>query len=166
MFLRLIIILLSIFATILPVYAQGETFTDGDFRFRTINDNECEIIGAEPNYPSRYFIIPSAATFNGNSYTVTAIGKAAFKEYEDRMCYSWEDNEYFNLASLPYKYTGELTIPPTIVTIGDSAFFACRGLYGDLIIPNSVKSIGKYAFANTGGRPFIDSVRFFGGGRF
>lgn len=43
-----------------------------------------------------------------------------------------------------------ITIPNSVTSIGGYAFFGCTGLTS-IIIPNSVTSIGKYAFANCSG---------------
>jgi hypothetical protein len=42
--------------------------------------------------------------------------------------------------------TGSLTIPNSVTSIGDFAFAACAGLRGNLTIPNSVTSISTDAF--------------------
>jgi hypothetical protein len=42
--------------------------------------------------------------------------------------------------------TGSLTIPNSVTSIGSSAFYACTGLTGSLTIPNSVTTIGSGAF--------------------
>jgi hypothetical protein len=44
-----------------------------------------------------------------------------------------------------HSLAGELSFPTSLITIGDSAFIECK-FYGSLHIPNSVKSIGKFAF--------------------
>ena len=44
--------------------------------------------------------------------------------------------------------TGNLVIPNTIISIGEKAFLECRGFTGDLIIPESVTEIGEHAFEN------------------
>ena len=43
--------------------------------------------------------------------------------------------------------TGNLVIPDTVVSIGDYAFSGCSGFTGNLTIPNSVTSIGNDAFS-------------------
>ncbi len=43
-------------------------------------------------------------------------------------------------------FTGNLTIPNSVKTIGDYAFSDCSGFTGDLTIGNSVTTIGDYAF--------------------
>ena len=44
--------------------------------------------------------------------------------------------------------TGELVIPDSVISIGLSAFEGCSGFTGDLVIPDSVTSIGGFAFQN------------------
>ena len=138
MYLRIIIIFLSIFATILRVHADGETFTDGDFTFRVISDNECEVTGS-PNPPNP-LVIPSTATFNGNVYTVTRIGSAAFFDRKACVIVYHGEGTYF----------GDLVLPNTITSIGDSAFMNCKGLTGSLKLPEGLMTIGKRAFSGCG----------------
>lgn len=82
------------------------------------------------------------------------------------------DGIYYNIVSLPdltcevtyddvndTKYTGDIVIPDhvtyngrtlTVVEIRSSAFYGCSGLMG-ITIPNSITSIGNYAFNNCKG---------------
>ena len=48
-------------------------------------------------------------------------------------------------------FTGSLTIPNSVTTIGDGAFYGCSGLTGSLTIPNSVTTIGGSAFYGCSG---------------
>ena len=72
-------------------------------------------------------MIPATITHDGTEYAVTEIADEAFRE------------------NLDISY---LTLPNSIVTIGKKAFYnAFEGLYGDdLVIPDSVTSIGEGAF--------------------
>ena len=86
------------------------------------NDND------ESDYYGEYYTsygnnIPSTVEYNGITYTVTAIGDYAF-------------------------YTSDITsitIPNTVVSIGERAFTYCRSLTS-ITIPESVTNIGWQAF--------------------
>jgi hypothetical protein len=69
--------------------------------------------------------IPEAVNYNGNSYSVTAIGNTAFSYCSD-------------LTSI--------TIPNSVTTIGNYAFVLCSGLTS-VTIGNSVTDIGDRAFS-------------------
>ncbi|MDR1725702.1 MAG: leucine-rich repeat protein [Bacteroidales bacterium] len=69
-------------------------------------------------------IIPNTVTYNGNNYTVNAIGEYAFRSCEDVM---------------------SVTVPVSITLIGYGAFNGCTNLTS-FIIPNSVTEISDYAF--------------------
>lgn len=66
--------------------------------------------------------------------------------------------------------TGNLVIPGSITSIGEWAFGRCRGLTGNLIIPDSITSIGSSAFSGcsgfTGNLIIPDSVTSIGSGAF
>lgn len=46
------------------------------------------------------------------------------------------------------KVTGDLIIPDTVITIGNYAFYNCYNLNGNLVLGESVESIGTFAFAS------------------
>ncbi|MDE5815453.1 MAG: leucine-rich repeat domain-containing protein, partial [Alistipes sp.] len=46
--------------------------------------------------------------------------------------------------------TGDLVLPKNLTSIGEFAFSSCKGLTGDLVIPQGVTSIGEYAFQACG----------------
>ncbi len=48
-------------------------------------------------------------------------------------------------------FTGDLIIPDNVTTIGGNAFNGCTGFTGDLTIGDAVETIGEYAFANCSG---------------
>jgi hypothetical protein len=94
----------------------------------------------------------------GNS--VASIGEKAFSVCDgltainvdvDNMHYSAEGGVLFNKDKTTLIYcrrgkTGNYTIPNSVTSIGEQAFWDCHGLTGSLTIPNSVTSIGDYAF--------------------
>ena len=61
---------------------------------------------------------------------------------------------------------GNLVIPNSVTEIGDNAFYDCTELKGDLTIPNSIKTIGTSAFYNckgfTGDLTIPNSVKTIG----
>lgn len=68
--------------------------------------------------------VPSSITYNGNTYSVTTIGRSAF----------------YNCSHLT-----SVTIPNSVTSIESYAFYGCEGLTS-IEIPNSVISIGMCAF--------------------
>ena len=70
--------------------------------------------------------IPSSITYNGKTYSVTAITLDAFRSCR-------------GLTSVE--------IPSSVTSIGESAFYGCSGLTS-IEIPSSVTSIGSSAFSD------------------
>lgn len=89
------------------------------------NNMTATFVGVKDKTASPDIIIPETTTYNGKTYTVTAIGAMAFKDYG---------------------VMTSVTIPNSVTYIGESAFYGCSGLTS-VTIPNSVTSIGKSAFA-------------------
>jgi hypothetical protein len=99
------------------------------------------------NSYSGHVTIPKTVTFNGLSYSVTAIDD-----------YTFSNCKYLNSISIPktVKTIGfrsfnncdgltNITIPNSITKIIDETFFDCDGLTS-VTIPDSVTSIGNHAF--------------------
>ena len=79
------------------------------------------------NY-SGHIEIPEKVTYKGNSYMVRGIGEGAFEHCNE-------------LTSV--------TIPSSLWTIEQHAFFCCTGLTS-LIIPGNVREIGEFVFSFSG----------------
>ena len=96
--------------------------------------------------------IPTAVEFNGEKFHVTSIGSKAFM-----------NSNYPDSSSLT-----SITIPTSITSIGEGAFWGCSGLTS-ITIPNSVTSIGEGAFCGCSGLTSItipNSVTSIGEGAF
>jgi hypothetical protein len=95
-------------------------------------------------------------------YTGTAAGSPWGARSINDCCldnyFVYRDDTKTELLGCTSTATGEITIPNSVTSIGDGAFYHCNGL-SSITIPNSVTSIGNYAFARTGLRSVtIESV--------
>lgn len=90
-------------------------------------------------YHGKYYkgniIIPANISFNGRTYIVNAIGTAAF----------WKCSSLLS----------SVTMPETIITINDYAFYYCENL-NSVNIPFSTISIGVCAFENCSNLQYIN----------
>ena len=77
----------------------------------------------------------------GNS--VTSIGNLAFSGGG----HINTDGTFVDYNDEDMGFTGELIIPNSVTTIGVGAFYRCSGFTGGLTIGNSVTTIGDYAFS-------------------
>ena len=122
---------LLLLALLLPSTAAAYDF-EVDGIYYKINGNEVKVTyqrefpGLYNDYPGTV-VIPATVTYNGTTYSVTAIGDGAF-------CYC---------SGLT-----NIVIPNSVSSIGSNAFSGCEGLTS-IDIPNSVTAIGDHAFDDT-----------------
>ena len=104
------------------------SFKKNGIYYKITGDGTVSVTYKDGNYNtySGRVSIPRTVTFDGVTYTVTAIDHLAF----------------FNCPNL----TGVI-IPETVTTIGNRSFKNCTSLTS-ITIPNSVTSMGMYAFQN------------------
>lgn len=109
---------------------------------------------------------------------VTTIGEKAFADcsgFNGTLTFEegsgLESIGAYAFATIPWndkapKFTGGLTFPDSLKTIGDYAFFRCKQLNGTLTFGNQLTTIGKWAFFQCeklkGGLEFPDSVTSIG----
>jgi len=102
-------------------------------------------------------IIPNSVTNIGNSAFLDCSGLTSVHITDIA---AWCRISFYNAYSNPLSYAHhlfidgkeitDLVIPNSVTSIGDFAFYGCSGLTS-VIIPNSVTSIGNYAFSRCSG---------------
>lgn len=123
-----LLVALSITLTFLPMGAVAAApikFTDGNLIYRVNADGESVTVSGTSRKPTQLTIGSSISDGNGKSYTVTKIGMGAFNNVRNTLT--------------------EVTLPPTLDEIEDSAFFQCSSLT-EITIPEGVTKIGTNAF--------------------
>ena len=110
-----------------------------------IQDNMAYIINGDNVTMAKYcgtdtvVTIPSSITYKGVEYAVTAIGDEAF--YVDSVV-EVNGQRFENY----YGYLKSVSIPGSVTSIGDRAFYSCVKLE-NLVVPESVEEIGQKAFS-------------------
>lgn len=120
-----LLVALSITLTFLPIGAVAAApikFTDRNLKYTVNADGESVTVSGTSGKPKQLTIESSISDGNGKSYTVTKIGMGAFNSTLE-----------------------EVTLPPTLDEIEDSAFFKCSSLT-EITIPEGVTKIGQAAF--------------------
>lgn len=118
-----LLVALSITLTFLPIGAVAATpIKIGNLKYTVNADGESVTVSGTSGKPKQLTIESSISDGNGKSYTVTKIGMGAFNSTLE-----------------------EVTLPPTLDEIEDSAFFKCSSLT-EITIPEGVTKIGQIAF--------------------
>ena len=201
--------LLSIFLLVVcSTVAMAETVTIGGITYDAVTKAKvATVIAKETGKYSGSVVIPETIVHNNVTCSVTSIGDGAFSGCsgltsvtipnsvtsigDDAFAYckglkevhisdlaAWCNISFEGLTANPLSYAhnlylnGELVtdlvIPNSVTSIGNYAFCFCDGLTS-ITIPNSVTSIGDYAFSNCSGLTSItipNSVTSIGGGAF
>lgn len=121
-----LLVALSITLTFLPMEAVAATkITKGNLKYIVNADGKSVTVSGTSENPTQLTIGSSISDGNGKSYTVTKIGMGAFNNVRNTLT--------------------EVTLPPTLDEIEDSAFFKCSSLT-EITIPEGVTKIGTNAF--------------------
>ncbi|MEI6602255.1 MAG: leucine-rich repeat domain-containing protein [Clostridia bacterium] len=96
------------------------------------------------------FTIPDTLTSIGNLAFIADTSLTEMVASNDNVNYSSQNGVLYNkdastLIQYPVGKTGSYVIPGSVTSIGDDAFYACKGLSG-ITIPTSVTSIGSNSF--------------------
>lgn len=123
-----LLVALSVTLTFLPIGAVAAApikFTDGNLKYKVNADGQSVTVSGTSGSPTQLTIESSISDGNGKSYTVTKIGMGAFNNVRNTLT--------------------EVTLPPTLDEIEDSAFFKCSSLT-EITIPEGVTKIGTNVF--------------------
>ena len=104
--------------------------TSGDYEYDVLDDGTVVIT----KYTGSDTELEIPSEINGKK--VTSIGDDAFRGI-------WDNDEQKYISNIT-----SITIPNSVTSIGDGAFWGCTSLTS-VTIPKSVTSIGKYAFVDT-----------------
>ena len=112
--------------------------------YNKLSDSTVELTWEAINTPySGDIIVPSYVNYNGKKYDVVAIGDFAMVDVI-------EGNDSGVGGASGNLKLSSVSLPSTILTIGNFAFYGCSGLTS-ITIPNTVTSIGKQAFQDCSG---------------
>ena len=141
-------------ALLLPALATAHDFEVDSIYYNRINDNEVEVTYGQI-FDHRYqyhgaVTIPATVTYDGTTYSVTAIGEGAFLRCSGLASVDIPNSVTSIGRAVFYNCTGltSIVIPNSVTSIGQEAFYNCTGLTS-IDIPNSVTAIGAWAFDNT-----------------
>ena len=124
----LVTMLLLVTAMVMPLKAAAQTtITSGDFTYEVISADD-KTVGVKSYIGNGGDVaIPQTVSDGTNTYTVTKIMNQVF----------------LNNSAL----TG-ISMPGTIIEIGNKAFYSCSNLTGDITINAPIQKIGLSAFNN------------------
>lgn len=117
--------LLLILMTMLPLVANADPVEIDGIYYKLISKVKEAEVTENPKKYSEEIVLPEKITYEGVEYSVTTIGKNAFRNCS-------------NLKSI--------TIQNGVTTIGDCAFNECSGLTS-IFIPSSMRTIGAQSFS-------------------
>lgn len=128
-------LLSAILALAAAAAASAAEFTQAPYTFTTLTDNTVSVTAvdskdASGNYYTAYDV-PEQVTYGGVAYTVTSIGRDAFK----------------------WKRATSITLPKTITEIGYGAFNGSDAV--SISIPEGVTTIGDFAYSSTKINSFV-----------
>ena len=136
---------------LLPMLASADAVEINGIWYNLVPKAKEAEVTSNPN-GSKYsgsIEIPASVTYNEVKYSVTSIGREAFRNCSGLTSVTIPNSvtsidwyAFYNCSGLT-----SVTIPNSVTSIGVYAFYGCSGLTS-VTIPNSVTYIGEQAFAN------------------
>ena len=159
--------ILLLLAVLLPAAAAAHDFEVDGIYYNYLDVQGTVEVTISPDRYSGKVTIPATVTYNGSTYSVTAIGYYAFSDCRNLTGVTIP-NSVITIGSHAFSSSYNLTnivIPGSVTTIKESAFAGCNGLTS-MTIPKSVTSIGEDLFYHcenlerlvvASGNPIFDS---------
>ena len=144
-FTQLIFLLMAL---LLPATALAYDFEVNGIYY-TINGTEA-MVAQSPSYEYEgTVIIPLSVTYNGTTYSVTAIDDKAFYKCHNLTNVTVPNSvtSIGNHAFIECSPLEGVNIPNAVASIGRSAFYGCSSLTS-ITLPSAITSIGTYTFGN------------------
>ena len=132
---------------LLPLMASADAVEIDGIYYNLISKANAAEVTINPNKYKGNIIIPESVMYDGNTYSVTSIGKDAFRGCKE-MTSITISNSVTSIGELAFGDCNGLTsvnIPNSVTSIGLEAFFFCENL-ASITIGNGVKEIGVMAF--------------------
>lgn len=166
LYLKSLLLLIILLTGGLTASAYDFTVDNIHYTYNT-DGNTVSVSGASTSYNYGDVIIPETITYNGVTFSVTAIGDRAFSQ-----------NSYLKSIEIPNSITSigdyafirctgltSIDIPNSVTSIGNSVFSYCSGLFS-ATLPQSVKIINDWLFSDCTNLTYVsfgDSVSYIGG---
>ncbi len=144
--------------TLLILLSAAASLSAVDFNYDGINytilsedDKTCEVKASEFPIPgtqvSGDIVIPETVEYQGESYTVTRIGKLAFF-WCGGLSSVTIPNTVVSIGEAAFEKTGlnSVVLPNSVKELDQAAFNQCRGLYS-VTLSESLTTIGQFAFS-------------------
>lgn len=154
---KIIFCLVAILSLVSVKTTLAQNFKENVFIYTIIDDSSVEIIiDGSSEINSSNIVIPETVNYDAKTYSVTSIGKEAFKYYsiinniDMPKSITRIGNEAFALCGLT-----SVTIPDGVTYIGEGAFSGCSKLTS-ASIPSSVTCIGNGAFSACGSLTMVN----------
>lgn len=135
----------NVFSNILEGYPK-EAEADG-LKYYYLDGGNVAYVSGRANSELRNITIPATVTIEGKTYNVKGIRESAFRNNSIDTLVISEGVETIGNYAFQYNYSSlkSITLPNSLRSIGDQAFYYCYG-FKNLVIPEGVQSIGSYAF--------------------
>lgn len=136
---RVMKVMLLLLISMVGISVQAYDFEASGLYYNILSGNTVELTFKKSTAYQGNIVIPSKVKNGAQEYTVVSIGAKAFCRISS-VNSDGTANDYGSNS-----YVQSVTIPNTVVSIGDHAFYGCNGLTS-VTFSSSLKSIGEYAF--------------------